>query len=224
MRPTSFNDRSEDSEGGTLMHLKSGNDEFAVELHSTLGDIEFRTLSAVLRKELFGFKFLNGLGSGGFGSVFMSEFACDAEKHIFATKIEVLDSRHGPALHREACLYNEHSRLTRDDVPLPKLLNMISTRARGRNCWASIPLGSERTVNLMCIELLDTETPKAIWKEGAKQIADNFVVTASLRYLILEALHVLLFLIQKGIAHRDLKWPQHLGQQKAISRFRPRNG
>jgi serine/threonine protein kinase len=65
----------------------------------------------------------------------------------------------------------------------------------------------------MCIELLDTENPKAIWKEGAKQLADNLEVTASLRYLILEALHATLYFVQKGIAHRDLKWPHHLGRR-----------
>jgi serine/threonine protein kinase len=65
----------------------------------------------------------------------------------------------------------------------------------------------------MCIELLDTDAPKKLRKEGAKQLADNLEVTASLRYLTLEALHATLYLVRKGIAHRDLKWPHHLGRR-----------
>ena len=222
VRPASSNHVSEDSEEGTLLRLKSKSDPHADNLHSDLGHANFSTVSAFLKKQLLHIKFLNGLGSGGFGCVFMAQFAGEAELaaegQFFAMKFEFLKRGSDSALNREARVYIENSRANRDEVPLPKVCNVISgVRGGPRDCWASISLGPETTVNLLCIELLDIEAPKAIWKEGAKQLADNLVVTSSLRYLILEALHAQLYLLQLGIAHRDFKLPHHIG-------FRHENG
>ena len=214
MRPASCNHPGEGSEEGTLLRLKSTQDECAEALHHDLGEVDFSKVSAVLKTKLLHFKFIKGLGSGGFGAVFMVESDGNdgGQSPFLAVKVEVLKERESPALNGEACVLMKHSRATRDDVPLTKVRNAISlVRTGHRDFFASISLESGKTVNLMCIELLDTETPDKIWKEGAKQLADNLVVTASLRYLILEALHALLYLLQKGIAHRDLKWPHHLG-------------
>ena len=206
-QPAPSNDNVEE---GTLQYLLSNSDDCAKVLFQDLDSAEFQTLSIVLGQ--LNLKFMNGLGYGGFGSVFMVSHA----PSLFAAKLEV-SQRTDCALKREALVYSGRCRANRDDVPLPKICNEISsqksggTRKHPPNFFASVSLGSGKTVYIMCIELLDVDTPKSIWNEGARHLSQNLEVTASLRYLILDALHATLHLMQKGIAHRDFKWPYHLG-------------
>jgi serine/threonine protein kinase len=138
---------------------------------------------------------------------------------LVAAKLEVLDDPDlASALEREAQVYSDFSATTRvEDIPLPKIYNAFCLLAgKNPNFFASVSLGSDVTVKFMCLEYLDVDQPRKIWKVAKDKLADDLEVTASLRYLILDALYALLYLVQKGIAHRDFKLPHHVG-------FRPHN-
>jgi len=206
---------SKDNAEGTLQHLYSKQSSNALhELFELLGSDSFKRLSNILANHS-DFKFIDDLGSGGFGFVFMGRLATD----MVAAKLEVLEKPNlASTLEREAQVYSAFSASSRvEDIPLPKTFNAFCFPAgKNHNFFASVPLGSGVTVKLMCLEYLDVEKTRKIWKDAEHKLADDLEVTASLRYLILDTLYALLYLVQKGIAHRDFKLPHHVG-------FRPHN-
>ena len=163
----------------------------------------------------FDFQFIDCLGAGGFGRVFMGKLTtASGANDLVAAKLEVFSaSKRMSSLEREAQVYTAFGATNRvDDIPLPKIFNAICFPAgKNHNFYASVPLFPDYTVNLLCLELLNVDKTREIWKEAKDKLADDLEVTASLRYLILDTLYALLYLVQKGIAHRDFKLPHHIG-------------
>ena len=177
--------------------LKSNQKEKLSQILTAYSDIHFESL----------------LGSGGYGSVFKGRLKSEGD--WVAVKLEVLDrTKLDLALEREAKVYNTFSPSCRAaaDVPVPKTFAAFRSAA-GKNShfFASVLLDSEVTANLLCLELLDTETPAQIWKDAKQQLHSELEVTAPVRYLILEFLHALLYYVRHGIAIRDFKAPHHVG-------------
>ena len=197
-----------------MKHLHSNKGSADLDsLFEKLGSDRFQRLSNVLANHS-DFQFIESLGSGTFGFVFMGKLANgNGANDLVAAKLEVLDrSDLVPTLDREAQVYYAFGAKNRDDIPLPKIFHAFCFPAgKNANFFASVPLGPDHTVKLMCIEFLNVDKTRTIWKEAKDKLADDLEVTASLRYLILDTLYALLYMVQKGIAHRDFKLPHHIG-------------
>ena len=197
-----------------MKHLHSNKGSADLDsLFEKLGSDRFQRLSNVLANHS-DFQFIESLGSGTFGFVFMGKLANgNGANDLVAAKLEVLDrSDLVPTLDREAQVYSAFGAKNRDDIPLPKIFHAFCFPAgKNANFFASVPLGPDHTVKLMCIEFLNVDKTRTIWKEAKDKLADDLEVTASLRYLILDTLYALLYMVQKGIAHRDFKLPHHIG-------------
>jgi len=195
---------------GSFQHIYSKeNPKYPLDIFDRLNSDQIKRLSNVLNIQS-GIKFDSVLGSGGFGCVFSGMKGGD----YIAVKFEVLEGSEFSALEREAQVYSQFGPSNRvDDIPLPKTINAISPSA-GKNChfFASVPINpGVFTVNVMCMEYLDIGKVLNIWRDGKAKLADHLEVTAYLRYLILDVLHAMLYLVHKGIANRDFKLPHHVG-------------
>ena len=156
-------------------------------------------------------KFDYALGNGSFGTAFLCTVSTDQGPQAAVLKLEVAD-RHGPScLVNETVVYQTHggfvARNHENPVPLLKrALNISRT-----DHFMTIPIDDGRkAVNILCIERVDTMGPHRIFETARAVFAGENRIDASYRYIVLKLLYSLLYMVQRGVIHLDLKLA-HLG-------------